>query len=257
MKYWQKACIWLTRKNIYVLKTQRSWYGTVQSRQACMYTCQSEWMRGGSYTETLIHQLVKTYGLQSYRISVLVGDTALIWKKLAVPSKKKEEACQMAVWDEALGDGSRMYTFDLQMTGKEQPDGTYEWMLGAYPYDLIAAMLDAFETHDCLVERVDIVPAAAGRLCPQGEGTLYLHAGTGEIHVIGLKQGVPLSYGMTSQLPQDAVQWLEAAALMPEETVLWLDEPTQCWLSAPIRASVKKQQTQWDIWGPAVLLTAF
>ena len=86
---------------------------------------------------------------------------------------------------------------------------------------------------------------------------LYLHAGTGEIHVIGLKQGVPLSYGMTSQLPQDAVQWLEAAALMPEETVLWLDEPTQCWLSAPIRASVKKQQMQWDIWGPAVLLTAF
>lgn len=91
MKYWQKACIWLTRKNIYVLKTQRSWYGTVQSRQACMYTCQSEWMRGSSYAETLIHQLVKTYGLQSYRIAVLVGDTALIWKKLAVPSKKKKK----------------------------------------------------------------------------------------------------------------------------------------------------------------------
>ena len=250
MKHWQKAC------TIYVLKIRRNWYGTVQLKQACLYTCRSEWMQGGSYTETMIHQLIETYGLQSYGITILVGGTALLWKKLAVPSKKREEACQMAVWDEALGDGSSLYAFDLQATGHAYPDGTYEWLLGAYPYDLVTAVLDAFESHACLVDCIDVVPAAAGRLCPQGDGTLYLPAGKEEIHVIGLKQGVPLSYGIASQLPQDAWQWLEDAAL-PEETWLWRDETAQCWMPAPIHASAKKQQAQWDIPCPAVLLTAF
>lgn len=256
MNYRQNACIWLTPKNIYVLKTKRNWYGTVQLRQACLYSCRSEWLQGGSYTETMIHQLIETYGLQSYRITILVGGTALIWKKLAVPSKKREEACQMAVWDEALGDGSSLYAFDLQATGHTHPDGTHEWLLGAYPYDLVTAVLDAFESHACLVDCIDVVPAAAGRLCPQGDGTLYLPAGKKEIHVIGLKQGVPLSYGIASQLPQDAWQWLEDEAL-PEETLLWRDEMTQCWMPAPIHAAAKKQQAQWDIPCPAVLLTAF
>lgn len=256
MKHWQKACIWLTQRTIYVLKIRRNWYGTIQLKQACLYTCRSEWMQGGSYTETMIHQLIETYGLQSYGITILVGGTALIWKKLAVPSKKREEACQMAVWDEALGDGSSLYAFDLQATGHAYPDGTYEWLLGAYPYDLVTAVLDAFESHACLVDCIDVVPAAAGRLCPQGDGTLYLPAGKEEIHVIGLKQGVPLSYGIASQLPQDAWQWLEDAAL-PEETWLWRDETAQCWMPAPIHAAAKKQQAQWDIPCPAMLLAAF
>lgn len=256
MNYRQNACIWLTQNTIYVLKTKRNWYGTVQLRQACRYSCRSEWLQGGSYTETMIHQLVETYGLQSYRITILVGGTALLWKKLAVPSKKREEACQMAVWDEALGDGSSMYAFDLQMTGQAHPDGTYEWLLGAYPYDLVTVVLDAFESHECVVERMDVVPAAAGRLCPQGEGTLYLTAGQEEIHVIGLKQGVPLSYGIASQLPQEAAAWLEDTAL-PKETLLWRDETAQCWMPAPMQAWAKKQQERWDIPCPAVLLTAF
>ena len=255
MKYRKQAGIWLTRNAIYVLKKQKSWYGKVQIQQACNYTCQHTWMKGGAHIQTVIHQLIETYHLQSWRITLLVGDTLLIWKKLTVPSNKKEEASQLAVWDESLGDGSRMYAFDVQWTENKQADGMYEWMLGAYPYDLVMDIIDTFEGHDCLVERIDVVPAAAGRLCPVGEGVLYLLAGEKEIHVIGLRHGVPLSYGITDQLPEEAVQWLQAEAQLPV-SILWLDGPTQRWMHAPIRKFVKEQQTQWEIpWPTAVLIS--
>lgn len=255
MSYWKRATIWLTRHTVYIVKTQKKWYGPIQSRQAGIYDCRSSWMQGGAQTASLIHQLAEVYGLQSYNISVLVGDAALVWKPLRVPSKKRAEACQMAVWDEALGDGSRMYAFDLQTDGREQSDGTYEWLLGAYPYDLVMSMLDAFESHDCLVERIDVVPAAAGRLCPSGNGTLYLYVRHDEIHEIGLKQGIPFAYRMASQLPADAVQWLQQEGLAPEDTLLWRDTPASCWMTAPVCKDAQKQQHQWDIPGPAILLT--
>ena len=254
MKYRKQAGIWFTRTTIYVLKKQKSWYGKVQVQQACRYACKHTWIQGGTHIQTVIHQLIETYHLQSWRITVLVGDTSLIWKKFTVPSNKKEEASQLAVWDESLGDGSRMYAFDVQWTGNKQTDGMYEWMLGAYPYDLVIDIVDAFEVHDCLVERIDVVPAAAGRLCPVGEGLLYLVAREEEIHVIGLKHGVPISYGMTAQLPEEAVQWMQSEEQLIV-SMLWLDGPTQRWMHAPVRKSVQEQQKQWEIpWQAAVLI---
>ena len=73
MKYRKQAGIWLTRNAIYVLKKQKSWYGKVQIQQACHYTCQHTWMKGGAVDITTrnakIRNAVGTTAIEGARIA--------------------------------------------------------------------------------------------------------------------------------------------------------------------------------------------
>lgn len=249
------AYIWICDTRAYVLKTKKNIVGRADYYQSCTYVYEKkEW----SYPiELIIDRIISVYGLKGYDVSVLLGGEFLLWKRLSLPSKKKKEAYQMVEWDEMIHDGTREYAFDIQLTGKEEVNRTYEWMLGAYPYDLVTQLMDAFEKHECRVETIDVVPALMSRICDlHGEGMVYVCT-EGAIHAMFFQDNVPLSYTVTTALPREVLDWLAANEVEATDQLLWLDEKTKVCTSLPLREGVKQKIDTWQLAYPAAILAGF
>lgn len=249
-----RAYIWLSQRHIYVLKTETSWYGGVRSRQLCLYDCPGDWLAWPEKIKKCLRDIIAVYGLQDYTTYLLLSGPSLLWKELKLATKRKEEARSMVVWDEAIGDGSTAYAFDLARTAEPLEGALYSWMSAAYPYDMVTDMIQTLRSGNCCVKRIDVLPAAAGRLCPYGTGTLYL-CEPALIHVIRLKSGFPLSYACTSALPEDGLLWQEAQGQMC--CGLWYDEACETWSLPPVSEPVKQDMDRWELVYPAAVLAAY
>lgn len=249
-----RAYIWLSQRHIYVLKTETSWYGGVRSRQLCLYDCPGDWLAWPEKIKKCLRDIIAVYGLQDYTTYLLLSGPSLLWKALKLATKRKEEARSMVVWDEAIGDGSTAYAFDLARTAEPPEGGLYGWMSAAYPYDMVTDMIQTLRSGNCCVRRIDVLPAAAGRLCPSGTGILYL-CEPALIHVVQLKSGVPLSYACTSALPEEGRIWQEAQEQMHHG--VWYDEEKGMWSIPPVSESVKRDMDRWELVYPAAVLAAY
>lgn len=249
-----RARIWLSQRHIYVLKTETSWYGGVRSRQLCIYDCPADWLTWPEKIRKYLGDIISVYGLQDYTVYLLLSGPSLLWKELKLATKRKEEARSMVVWDEAIGDGSTAYAFDLARTAEPPEGALYSWMSAAYPYDMVTDIMQTLRSGNCCVKRIDVLPAAAGRLCPSGTGTLYL-CEPALIHVIRLKSGFPLSYACTSALPEDGLLWQEAQGQMC--CGLWYDEACETWSLPPVSEPVKQDMDRWELVYPAAVLAAY
>ena len=141
-----RAYIWLSQRHIYVLKTETSWYGGVRSRQLCLYDCPGDWLAWPEKIKKCLRDIIAVYGLQDYTTYLLLSGPSLLWKELKLATKRKEEARSMVVWDEAIGDGSTAYAFDLARTAEPPEGGLYGWMSAAYPYDMVTDMIQTLRS---------------------------------------------------------------------------------------------------------------
>ena len=146
-----RAYIWLSQRHIYVLKTETSWYGGVRSRQLCLYDCPGDWLAWPEKIKKCLRDIIAVYGLQDYTTYLLLSGPSLLWKELKLATKRKEEARSMVVWDEAIGDGSTAYAFDLARTAEPPEGGLYGWMSAAYPYDMVTDMIQTLRSGNCCV----------------------------------------------------------------------------------------------------------
>lgn len=250
----RQAHVWLSQRHIYLLKTEKSWYGSILSRQLCTYDCPAGWQNSPEKIKKCLKDVISVYGLYEYTIYLLVSGPALLWKALKLATKRKEEARSMVVWDEAIGDGSAAYVFDIERTMEPPEGGLYGWMSAAYPYDMTTDIIQALKSGSCRVSQIDVLPAAVGRLCPAGTGVLYLCEPT-LIHVIRLQSGLPLSYACTSALPEEGRLWQEMQGRIYH--ALWRDEASGTWSLPPAAESVKRNMKQWELVYPAAVLAAY
>lgn len=250
-----EACLWLSQQHMYLLKTETNCIGRIYSRQFCVYTCPKNWQSRWDSMQECLHDVVSVYGLQAYTLYLILSGSSLIWKNLNLATKEKEEARSLIIWDEAIGDGSTTYAFDLARAEKLDEAGVYAWMSAAYPYDIVSHIVTELNQMRCRLRRIDVLPALVSRLCGGAKtGILYI-CEPSLVHAIRLKSGIPLSYECISSLPQAGQKWLEGEDR--SKTAVWLDEENGTWSYPPISDSMMKTMKQWDAAYPEAILLAY
>lgn len=253
----KKAYLWLSENHIYTLKVKRTWYGSTIICQSCMHDCRRLWLDQEELLKKILGQVIDDYRLQEYTLSLLLSGKNLIWKSLALPTRKKKEALSMVIWEDAVGDGSQAYAVDVQMRQSVSGSDMPEWLLAAYPYDSILLMLDCLAKKQCTVQAIDVLPALAGRFCPGGKGRLYIGEPS-HVHVITLKDGIPLAYSQAKALPAGGAQWLEERNMKDIETiVLWHDEKKDIWTEPVVTPAVQDTMARWNLTYFSALLAAY
>lgn len=256
MALWKgmQAYLWLSQRHIYVMKTETGWSGRICSCQLCTCSCPKGWQNHPEGIQSCLHEAVSIYGLQECTLYLLLSGPALLWKALKLAAKEKDEARSLAVWDEAIGDGSTAYVFDLERTREPAESGMYVWMSGAYPYDMVAAMIAALQEKACRVGRIDVLPALASRLCRAETGILYI-CEPSLVHCIRLKAGLPISYACASALPDEGRRWQELHD--SSGRAIWLDEANGTWSAPPVSAAAAEKMKQWEAAYPEAILMAY
>ncbi len=253
------AYIWMSRKRIYVLKVHRNWYGACIHCQGSTLECRDGWQEHQESLKKQIRRATDVYGLEEYELHLLVSGTNLICKTVNIPAKNKKEARSMVVWEELIGDGSRLYSFDVHMRkhdGSER-ESMPEWLVAAYPHDLISDILNGFQQQGCFISEIDALPALAGRFVPDGKGILYIYESS-QVHVIMLHKGEPLAYTCAEKWPQEEMRQLHHFDVgdQQDEIMLWHDEINDVWKNKDFSSKGQNAQ-RWDLNGVLALLTAF
>lgn len=251
------AVIWPSDQSIYILKRRRNWLGKNLYYQSCVYTDMRdvEWLNRPEKIEKIMKELVCHYGLEGYGITFVLGGEQLIWKKLSLPSKRKEEALQMALWEELEGIDSHEYIIDVNPVKRANKDGTLDWMLAAYREEAIRAFYRGVETAGAIVTAMDALPAVAGRFYERETGTFYLREGN-NVHCLFIQKGIPLSYGHKATLPEEAEQWMQEEHIEEWEPLCFSEQTgTLTWSVPRVTDATHSLLQQWDISYPVAILT--
>ena len=252
------AVLWPSTQAVYIIKRQRNWLGKDIYYQCCIYTAlpNRNWLDDPEMIQKVMSKLVVHFSLEGYEIQVAVGGTQLIWKKLSVPSKKKEEALQFALWDEMEGFDSQEYVMDVHAVQRKNQDGTYDWMLAAYRDDALRAFWQGIENAGGIVKAMDVLPAVVGRFYHAETGTYYLREEK-EIHSIFIQKGTPLSYKVIKELPPEALKWKKSKDISDQKIICLSEQTgTLTWSVPLVSEKMDALQQKWQIPFPMMVLTA-
>ncbi|WP_301860466.1 hypothetical protein [uncultured Megasphaera sp.] len=245
--------IWFGLRQACIVKIQRSWFGTIQECQACIYDYPEEWNRSADSTFHHLQQLVRIYSLQPYRATFIVGGPSLRWKLLDIPAEKRREALQMADWD-GISSGAVSCELDVQRRRKRLPSGGYEWIAAAYPSDSIQYLLDAWHRICCTwPERIDVLPAVAGRW-HRDSGSLYI-CEPGQVHVMVMEDGEVITYQCIETLPPEGAELLRQHGCKEGSAIVWLNGNGSRWSLEVGSQASRKLAAQWDL-SPAAAMVA-
>jgi hypothetical protein len=187
-------------------------------------------------------------------VTFVLGGSQLIWKKMSLPSKQKEEALQMALWEEMEGIDSHEYSIDVNPAGRTNKDGTLDWMLAAYREDAIHAFCRGAGSAGASVAAIDALPAVTGRFYEGETGTFYLREGK-HVHCLFIQKGIPLSYEQIQNLPAEAEQWIQEEHIEEWETICFSEQTgTLTWSVPRVPDRICSALQQWDISHPAAIL---
>lgn len=252
------AVIWPSAHAVYVMKRRRDWLGRDLYYQCCVYTelPGKQWLNQPEQIEKVMRKLIFHYNLEGYTIKLVLGGSQLIWKKLSLPSKKKEDALQMAMWDEMEGLDSQEYVIDIHAVTKQHKDATYDWMMAAYRNDAVQAFHRGIENSGGVMMAIDVLPALIGRFYQKNTGTFYVREEK-KIHTIFIHNGIPLSYVLLEDLPAEAVRWTRANDV-DTGNPLCLSERmgTPTWSVPPLPRRFESIRKKWDLPYPIAFLAA-
>jgi hypothetical protein len=173
---------------------------------------------------------------------------------MSLPSKQKEEALQMALWEEMEGIDSHEYSIDVNPAGRTNKDGTLDWMLAAYREDAIHAFCRGAGSAGASVAAIDALPAVTGRFYEGETGTFYLREGK-HVHCLFIQKGIPLSYEQIQNLPAEAEQWIQEEHIEEWETICFSEQTgTLTWSVPRVPDRICSALQQWDISHPAAIL---
>lgn len=199
--WWRRnAYFWLVGRTIRVLKLTRQWYGPVafcQGHTECERQWKKDWLDSPDEIRIKMPLLLDRYGLSGWRVHVVVAGPALLWKSLSLATEDAEEARGLITGAGLLDEEGRTYLFDAACPEKN-PEGLYDWIVGAYPRDCLDALCRSVIDSGAVIASLDLLPSFLGRLQPEGEGILSFGEGNEEYRV-HLKNGRPWAYDVAER----------------------------------------------------------
>lgn len=203
--WWQQnACLWLNGQSVHLLKTKRTWYGGVAFRQGHWdYEAKRDpdWMGRETAVQACLPGLLRRYGLVGWHLRLLLGGPGVLWKRLSLGTPDRQEADALIAGAGLVSEEGRAYAFEAACPAKGD-GGLYDWTVGAYPREGVAAICKACHDAGAVIRSIDLLPAFLGRLWPSGTGTLvFQEMPDRQQHRIRLKDGLPLAYEVQAVVP--------------------------------------------------------
>lgn len=232
----KKACIWLNGKFVHVLKTNRTWYGSVAFRQG--HTAHErqwplDWSSRAESLAKYLPDILARYGLDGWHLHFLLGGPDVVWKRLPLGTPDAREADALVAETGLLNEDGENYDFEASCPVKDGND-LYQWTISAYPSDAIAALCKVCTDAGAVVESIELIPSFFGRLQPKGDGLLtFQEPEDSRCHTVYLTDGLPLVYEVNDEaLPVEeesaSFRWQpddgEKATLPPDPAVRSLME---------------------------------
>ena len=218
--YEKNACLWLNGKVIHVLKTQRTWYGSVAFRQG--HTAHErrwplDWSGRSEGLTKYLPELLARYGLNGWHLKFLLGGPEVLFKHFSLGTSDAKEADALIADAGLLNEEGEQYRFEAACPVKGD-DGLYDWKVLAYPSNCLEALCKACSDAGTAVESIELVPSFFGRLQPKGDGLLtFQEADERRCHTVYLTDGVPLVYEIDDEaLPVPAEEGTAAFLWQPD-----------------------------------------
>lgn len=232
----RNAALWLTEKNVYILKYEQALWRTIRFCQGFIHPVPADWG-----LDKAVADICEIYALHEYAVSCVIGGRELIWRPLDCTARNKAQAHQYALWEEHILPG---YYFDIGK-GKKKEDNSWQWFLAAYPQQYIWQLCAALQEKGNHVKRVDVLPAAVSQLGENVSGLLYIWDGT-QIHCMELDAGIPVTYVCEEESSEEmeniCIQECEPFIMLQEKT-----EPSSAWRPYPISPKKENFLRQWSL----------
>ena len=238
MLLYRRAILWFSKDTVYILKGIRNWRFSVVSCLFDAHRIRAGTGQASGIREKGFRELSEIYGLQQYRVSIVVGGGKLIYKQTILPTASKKKAKESVFWDNTLLDQSEDLAIDIYRAGKVSGQDAYRWIIGAYPLSEIRMLAEGANAYTAGLEEIDILPTLAARIFSACEGTVYLPEGNG-CHVFAVNSGAVEAYewqGERPLLPTDD---------MPSATAVLKKDGR--WQEAVVKTTGGKVMKQWEI----------